>query len=278
MKSLRWILAVTTLCFSTTLQASSIEKAEMLSKHGLINEARSELINIIFEESSMFDSSDDVKAAAYYLLGSLAFQENDIAVALDSWTSLVERYPSSEQAEMVSARLDELAEIVGESAKESTDNAIASSYMRHGDFWSKGKSTIFSIDSSWIPNVESAIKWYDKVISEFPKSVSSRLAYQAKLRTILGWKESGRYGSSYGIQSSPSKYFPLLLSTFNDFERDHPDASTLQGFRYQIAQAYWNNKEWDQTRVWLNKIIEVSGGRDSFYRDLAQRRLKKVEY
>ncbi len=71
---------------------------------------------------------------------------------------------------------------------------------------------------------------------------------------------------------------PLLLSTFASFERDHPEASTLQAFRYQIAQAYWKNKNWEKTREWLNLILKKSGKDESFYKDLAERRLKKVEY
>lgn len=253
--------------------AASIEKASMLNQHGLVQEAKLELINVVFSSS---DNSD--KAEAYYLLGSIAFDENRISVALDSWRELVKKYPNSTQAELVSDRINELAQIVGESAKESIDNAIALSYLRHGDFWSRGKTKSFTIDSSWISNVEAAIKWYDKVISEFPKSAASRLAYEEKLRTLLGWEDPGRYGGKHGIKSSFDKYMPQLLETFASFGKDHPTASTLQAFRYQIAQVYWDNKDWDKTREWLNLIITESGEGDSFYKDLAQRRLQKVEY
>ena len=128
------------------------------------------------------------------------------------------------------------------------------------------------------PPVETAIKWYDKVISEFPKSVASRIAYQDKIRTLLGWEKPGRYVSKYGIQESFGKYMPQLLETFASFEKEHPGASTLQAFRYQIAQAYWENKNWMKTREWLNLVIKKSGEGDSFYKDLAERRLKKIEY
>lgn len=253
--------------------AASIEKAGMLNQHGLTKEAKAELIDIIFSKAS-----DSSKAQAYYLLGNMAFEENKITVALDSWRDLTKKYPNSEQAKLVKDRINELAEIVGESAKESIENAVALSYLRHGDFWSKRKSEIFTIDSSWIPKVETAIKWYDKVISEFPNSAASRIAYQDKMRTLLGWEDPGRYGNKHGIEESFDKYMPLLLETFAAFEKEHPNASTLQAFRYQIAQAYWSNKNWVKTREWLNLIIKESGEGDSFYKDTAQRRLKKVEY
>jgi len=271
-KTLAVSIILTTMIASTSF-AASIEKAAMLHEHGLSKEAKVELINVVFSKSS-----DSSKAQAYYVLGSIAFEENKITTALDSWRDLSRKYPNSKQAQLVKGRINELAEIVGESAKESIQNAVALSYLRHGDFWSKGKSSIFTIDSSWIPKVETSIKWYDKVISEFPNSTASRVAYQNKMRAILGWEKTGRYGSNHGIKESFDKYIPLLLTTFTSFEKDHPKASTLQAFRYQIAQAYWGNKNWAKTREWLNLVIQKSGKGDSFYQDLATRRLKKVEY
>jgi tetratricopeptide (TPR) repeat protein len=253
--------------------AASIEKATMLNQHGLIKEAKTELIDVIFSKAD-----DSSKAQAYYLLGSIAFEESKITVALDSWRDLVKKHPNSKQAKIVKDRISELAEIVGESAKESIENAIALSYLRHGDFWSKDKKEIFLIDSSWISNVDAAIKWYDKVIAEFPNSAASRLAYQDKMRTLLGWQEPGREGEKHGIKEQFYKYMPLLLETFAAFAKEHPTASTLQAFRYQIAQAYWSHKDWKETIEWLNLIIKEAGEGDSFYKDLAERRLKKVEF
>lgn len=266
------ILASCLVCPSIVFSAS-IEKAQMMSEHGLKEEAKEELIDIVFSKANSAS-----KAKAYYLLGSIAFDENKISVALESWRDLTEKYPKSKQAVLVKDRIQELAEIVGESVKETIDNAVALSYIRHGDFWSRGKDSSFTIDSSWIPNVESAIKWYHKVIKEFPGSSASRLAYKYKMRTLLGWEKSGRYGNSHGIESSFGKYMPQLLDTFSAFEKEHPKASSLQAFRYQIAQAYWSNKKWDKTREWLNIIIQKAGDSDSFYKDTAQRRLKKIEY
>ena len=195
--------------------------------------------------------------------------------SLQSWKDLTNKYPKSKQAVLVKDRIQELAEIVGESAKETIENAVALSYIRHGEFWSQGKKSAFTIDSTWIHNVEAAVKWYDKVINEFPNSPASRLAYKYKMRTILGWEEAG---SKHGIKRSFLHHMPQLLETFSAFEKEHPKASSLQAFRYQIAQAYWNVKQWDKTREWLNLIIKKAGSGDSFYKDTAQRRLKKIEY
>ena len=259
--------------FSNVVSGASLVKAEMLSDHGLAAEAKLELIEIIHTRSADVD-----KASAYYQLGGIAFDENSISVALQSWTTLVDQYPSSPEAALVKEKINALSEVVGESAKQSVNNAVASSYLRHADFWSKSKSNTFTIDSSWIPNVETAIKWYDKVIDEFPNSVASDVAYQDKLRTILGWKDAGQYGSKHGIKKSFVNYMPQLIATFDEWVTEHPDSSTIQAFRYQIAQVYWDQKDWDNTRLWLNKIISTAGEGDSFYKDTAIRRLAKVEY
>lgn len=265
------------LLFSSTLSVygASYEKAVMLKEHGLINESKAELIDVLFSKAP-----DSEKAKGYYLLGSIAFAERKISVALDSWRELIKKYPNTKEAELVRDRIKELAEMVGEIEKESIENAVAQSYIRNGDFWSKGKDNRFTIDSSWMPMVEAAIKWYDQVIKEFPGTTASRIAYEEKMRTLLGWKEVARDGDRYGLmdRSAYSKYMPQLIETFNNFEKEYPSASTLQAFRYQIAQVYWGAKNWAKTREWLNIVIEKAGQTESFYKDAAQRRLQKVEY
>lgn len=272
-KSIFLFSILTSLLVGSGSKAGSIEKAILFLENNLANDAKREFIQVITS-----NKSNDEKAKAYYQLGSLSFEENNIEGALNTWKELLAKYPNSPEAQQVKDNIEELTLIVGETSKESINNAIASSYIKNGDFWSKDKKTIFTIDSSWIPAVESSIRWYDKVINEYPKSIASKVAYKKKLRTILGWKDIGKYGSSYGIREDFKKYIPILLSTFKSFEEDHPSDSSLQAFRYQIAQSYWNNKKWNETRTWLNKIIEKSNEDDTFYKDLAQRRLKKVEY
>lgn len=258
---------------ATNVYGASFPKAEMLNEHGLVRESKSELIDVLFSTAP-----DPEKAKAYYLLGSIAFTENKISTALESWRQLLKKYPTSKEAILVKDRIKELAEIVGEAGKESVENAIAQSYLRHGDFWSGGKDYKFTIDTSWIPNVEVAITWYDKVIKEYPGSTASRVAYEEKMRTLLGWKDAGRDGDAHGIKQNFGTYMPQLLETFNSFEKEHPNASTMQAFRYQIAQAYWSKKDWAKTREWLNIVIEKAGETDSFYKETAKRRLQKVEW
>ena len=267
------IIITITLLATTHCWAQSIERAQLYNNHALHAEAKRECIHIITS-----DKPDKEKASAYYLLGLIAFDQNRIGTALETWTNLTKKYPQSREASEVSERIKQLAQIVGETQRESIDNAIARAYLRHGDFWSRGKDSIWSIDSSWIPNVEAAVKWYDKTIAEFPNTPAARIAYEEKMRTLLGWKEPGQYGSTHGVESSPTTYLPILMQTFREYTKAFPESGSTQAFRYQIAQAYWHQKQWKNTRAWLNEIIEKADGQDSFYTDLAKRRLRKVEY
>lgn len=267
------IVAMGILAATTLFADPQMRSARMFYEHGLNADAKRELIRVIAEPENA-----NLHPEAYYLLGVIAFDERRVATALGTWRELLERYTGSEEAALVEERIQELSQIVDESQQETIDNVILQGYLRHGDFWSRRKSSVFTIDSSWISNIEAAIKWYDKAIEEFPDTPGARRAFEEKLRTLLGWEDPGRYGSIHGLQGSFDTYMPTFLETFENFESMFPEASTLQAFRYQIAQAYWGQKDWANTRKWLNAIIEKSDGVDTFYSDLAKRRLKKVEY
>ena len=77
-------LVLLNLCFvslSSLALAASLEKAMLLNEHGLTTDAKRELIDLIFEKGSKTDD----KAQAYYLLGNIAFEEDKIRVALNSF-------------------------------------------------------------------------------------------------------------------------------------------------------------------------------------------------
>ena len=188
---------------------------------------------------------------ALYLLGNISFRERNIPAALETWRQLAEKHPRSSQAALVKNRLKQLAEIVGQTPKTTVENVIAQSYLQNGDFWSEKKNEVLVIDLSGLPLVEMASKWYDLVIKEFPNSEAARLAYEEKMKTLIGWQESD---TSYGIKRDFLKYMPQLINTFTEFEIDFPEAATLQGFRYQIAQVYWSNRNSDETKLWHNFV------------------------
>ena len=258
------------------VQAQDPQKSDLAIdyyRHDLPEKAKEVFINILHHAQS----SSDAKAEALYWLGQISFEEGRYSVAFEDWEELVKEYPQSSRAKEINERLDQLREIITQASDASVSSVVAKSYIENGDFWSESDRK-FSIDSSWIPNVEMAIQWYDRVIVEFPDSNAAEIAFQRKLFTLLGWEGPGRYGESYGIKVDFNKYMPLVLETFTEFEKAFPNSSYLQGFRYQIAQAYWGQKDWDKTREWLQKIIDAGKGEKTFYTETAKARLKKVEF
>jgi len=258
--------------FTSNLKCQNIELAKEFYTHNLNDRALETFIEILHNP----ESSTDFKAEALYYIGQISFESGHYTTALEDWKRLIDQYPSNPKADEIKDRLSQLREVFAEVSDASITSTIAQSYIKNGDFWSKA-SKRFTIDSSWMSNVELAIKWYDKVIAEFPDTNASEIAYQRKLFTILGWSGSG-YTSSGGIKRDYSKYMPMLLKTFAEFEAAHPESPYLQGFRYQIAQTYWREEDWSNTRNWLNKIIENGNGQETFYTETAKARLQKVEY
>lgn len=253
--------------------ADRTEVPQKYYEHGLIEDAKREFIAVTFDRKA--DNGE--KAKSLSALGDIAFDENKIALALATWRELIESYPESDEAKLVSERIDQLGQAVEETTGDTLDNAIARSYIRHGDFWSRGKEEKLTIDSSWIPSDKVAIAWYDRVISEFPDTPAATLALKKKFYTLNGWEEPGKYGSKYGLMAVPSNIAPLL-QVFEELEVASPNDPDLQRFRYIIAQAYWKTKKFDETREWLQKIIDVDQGKGGFYKDLAEWRLKKINY
>lgn len=222
-------------------------------------------------------STANTKAEALYYMGQLSFDDSRYSTALDDWQRLIKEYPTNQKALEIKDRIFQLREVFAKVSDASITSTIAQSYVNNGDFWSDADKK-FTIDASWLPRVELALQWYDKILSEFPGTDGAEVAFQRKLFTIIGWKEIGQDGDRFGLSADYSKYMPLLLKTFQEFETAFPNNSYLQGFRYQIAQAYWGHKDWASTRKWLTTIIEIGKHQPSFYTETARARLNKIEF
>lgn len=268
-------ILVATLLFGLlqSSKAQSLELALSYYRHDLNEDAKKALIDVFYGPKT----TDVVKAEALYWLGNISFEEGKYKAALDDWRLLIKQFPQSSQAKEITERLDQMRDVFTKVSDATLSSSLARSSIRNGDFWSNS-DRVFHIDSSWLQNVELANQWYDKVISEFKGTEAAELGYQRKLFTLLGWETAGRYPEKYGVKGNFQKYMPQVLEAFSAFAKEFPTSSHLQGFRYQIAQAYWRDKDWGGTREWLEKIIEAGKGKDSFYTKLAEARLKKVEY
>ncbi len=252
---------------------SILEVANDFYRHNFTEIAKERFLDVYHDPSS----SDDDKAEALYLVGQITFEEGNYSVALDDWEILIRKYPESVQTKEIAKRIPQLRDIITSDMEGTVTNVVAQSYLLNGDFWSNADRK-FTIDSSWMPSLEIAINWYDKIIEEFPGTSDAAIAYQRKMFTLLGWKESSRTGRAFGLKDDFEKYIAQVLETFNNFEKEFPKNSFLQGFRYQIAQAFWANEDWSNTRKWLQKVIAAGEGEDTFYTETAKARLKKIEY
>jgi tetratricopeptide (TPR) repeat protein len=257
---------------SSCVSGQSVDLARDYYQHGLNDKAKECLVVLLHGTGA----SPANRAKALYLLGQISFDENHINTALVDWRSLVHDYPDTTEAKEISGRLKQLSEIVGKLSDSNITSAIARSYLSNGDFWSKSDRK-FLIDSSWLPQVELAAEWYDRVIKEFPGSDAAELAYERKLFALIGGKELGDQ-TAYGLRADYGKYMPQVLDTFASFEIAFPGNSSLQAFRYQIAQAYWGQRDWTNTRLWLQKVIEKGNGESTFWTETAKARLQKIEY
>ena len=201
------VMFVTSGCQGSVTQGADerMERIRMLEQHGLSDEAKSLLIETIFS-----GAPTAARAEALYLLGAIAFSERRVGDAADTWRRLVDEHPDTEHAKLVAEDLDELSGSIGELASTAVDSARAALYLRHADFWSDGRDTRFLIDNSWIPEVEAAVKWYDRVISEFPRTTAAQRAYERKMWTLIGWTEPGRLGESHGLDGSFDDYIGPL--------------------------------------------------------------------
>ena len=160
-------------------------------------------------------------------------------------------------------------------------------YLSNGDFYSQDKPRRLGIDASFIDKVDTAIWWYDKVISEFPGTEEANIALRSKIRTLIGWDDGyGKDKEYFGLydRAKGTKYFPLVEITFHELETGYPDDEYLEALAFQIAQRYlvyvlgYGRKVYSAAcKRWLVKTIELAKGKDTFYSHLAKLRLPLVQ-
>ena len=283
---------------TSRIWGASLDRAVMFIEFDLMEKGKTELLEIVLSESP--DPGE--RAEALFMLGTIGIGEGNQRAALKVWELLIEDYPNNEHALAIANHLAELREIRTEAmdpqdhlngqgghrfrlpsaVASRLDDARAQIYLESAEFYNGSNATLW-IDTSYIPHLEAAIKWYDRIISEFPGTTSAETAHRRKIQAILGWGSKRTYDEA-GAKEDFAKYMPMAVDAFVAFEGEFPESSLLQPLRYQLAQAYWVNwrkvgKNKKATMKaesvhWLNEIVRAAGVRDSFYGDLAVRRLR----
>ena len=254
-------------------KVSALDMANDYYRHNFNETAKEKFLSIYHST----DSSDDEKAKALYIIGQIVYEEGDYSLALEDWELLIAKYPESEYAIQVATLYSQISDIVTFDSDKSTISLIARAYLQNGDFWSNAEREFF-IDSSWMPSVEIALKWYGKVLKEFPNTTSAEVAYRRKLFALLGSSNPDDDQGSFGLKEDFNKYMPIVVKTFIAFKKDFPKSAYMQGFRYQIAQAYWTEGNTKKAKIWLERIIANGKGKDTFYTETAKARLKNLKY
>jgi hypothetical protein len=93
--------------WGAAVQGASLDKAKTLRTNGLHNEAKRELVEIMFDEAG----EPAVKAEALYLLGEIAVDEKAIASARENWEKLITAYPESPFATSARSKLELLEQL-----------------------------------------------------------------------------------------------------------------------------------------------------------------------
>ena len=114
-----------------------------------------------------------------YQLGLIAFNNKDIGLATETWGILIDEFPNTEKGRTVSAGIKYLLEdydaLVLESAKEEVSDVSAQSYLLNAQFWWDPPKQ-WGIYTSHINQFTMAREWYDKVVTEFPRTDAAKKA------------------------------------------------------------------------------------------------------
>ena len=141
-------------------------------------------------------------------------------------------------------------------------------------------------DSSYLDSGKMARHWYNRTISEFPRSEAAELAYVKAFKTLIG--KSGTYGKEgYGFmgglwtgervdQKAARHFLSRMVQCFEEYARDFPKGGYLNRMRFQIGQAYWAVDDMQKASDWLNQVV-VSGHDSELLTYFARERLKALK-
>ena len=160
----------------------SVSRGLMLKMHGLEVDAKRAFIDLLYND----EAHEADKADALYQLGLIAFNNKDIGLATETWGLLIDEFPNTEKGRTVSAGIKYLLEdydaLILESSKEEIRDreevmrdALAQSYLLNAQFWWDPPKQ-WGIYTSHINQFTMAREWYDKVVTEFPRTDAAKKA------------------------------------------------------------------------------------------------------
>ena len=237
----------------------SVSRGLMLKMHGLEVDAKRAFIDLLYND----EAHEEDKADALYQLGLIAFNNKDIGLATETWGLLIDEFPNTEKGRTVSAGIKYLLEdynaLVLESAKEEIGDreevmrdALAQSYLLNAQFWWDPPKQ-WGIYTSHIDQFTMAREWYDKVVTEFPRTDAAKKAmsyrfmlYKDGMETY--WEERQLLFDGLRKKEIPNTILELsqdfeprilpLIHEYNKFVEDFPGDAVAHIMELQIAQEY----------------------------------------
>lgn len=145
--------------------SAKLEKAVALNEHGHTEAARLELISLIYGPASSLMLGNDERATALHMLGEVSLKDDKLSGTLAAWGALVDEYPDSQLAESVQEKIAEIEVDFSRSLADLESSVEASRYFRIADMWlEETEYEAPYIDTSYIPDEDAAVDWFNLTI------------------------------------------------------------------------------------------------------------------
>ena len=234
----------------------SVSRGLMLKMHGLEADAKRAFIDLLYNDMA----HEEDKADALYQLGLIAFNNKDIGLATETWRLLIDEFPDTEKGQTVSAGIVSLLEdydaLILERQQEAMQDraeamrdAVAQSYLLNAQFWWDAPKQ-WNIYTAHINHLTMAREWYDKVVTEFPRTDTAKKAMSYRFMLYKDGMKAYWEGKPEKIEKEeiPNAVLELsqdfeprilpLIHEYNKFVEDFPGDAVAHIMELQIAQEY----------------------------------------
>jgi hypothetical protein len=265
----------------------SSDKAQMLYKHGLVEDAKREAIGVLFESHTRTSET-----AAKFLLARIALAEGRFGHAVELWSELVEDDPENALARESQILLEQIRALNVQTDRSAVDNVRAATYFSAAEFWLGDLNEHQPIDVQAIPVEEAAAHWLEKIAREFPGTPAAELAMRDRARAYLGRPHDPNAGPGIGALGSLTDprlngdaqaavrndrvqfWMKQAIEAVRDLESGFPGSAYLPQLKFLVADAYMRANQVSDAKLWLEAVYREAKA-ESFWSHIARLRLDR---
>lgn len=266
----------------------SADKAIMLHKHGLVEDAKREAIGVLFQPQLSTH-----KTSARFLLARIALAEGRFSHASELWTRIVDTDPENQLAKESQVLLEQTRALNVRVDRSAVDHVRAATYFAAAEFWLGDLNEHQPIDVQAIPVEEAAAHWLDKIALEFPGSPAAELALRDRARAFLGRPHDPASSTSgigvLGALTNPRHSGSANAGVRNDavqhwmkeaiqavrrLESSFPGSAYLPQLKFLVADAYVRVGQVADSKPWL-EAVRREAKEESFWSHIARLRLER---